>query len=172
MSVNTCHDFDMALSPERLGQLLDEHAAALELYARQWCATPADVVQEAFVELSRQREPPDRPVAWLFRVVRNQALTARRSADRRKHHESHAASENWFEESFDLPLDGAAATAALRELPDDQREAIVAHLWGGLSFSEIGEVTGASSSTAHRRFILGLEQLRRQLGVTWLSEST
>jgi RNA polymerase sigma-70 factor (ECF subfamily) len=162
----------MAISPERLAQLLDEHAAALELYARQWCRAPADVVQEAFVKLSRQREAPERPVAWLFRVVRNRALTARRSADRRERYESQAAAENWFEETFDLPLDGAAATAALRELPDEQREAIVAHLWGGLSFAEIAEVTGVSSSTAHRRYVEGLEQLRSQLGVTWLSKST
>lgn len=162
----------MAISPERLAQLLDEHAAALELYARQWCTAPADVVQEAFVELSRQREPPERPVAWLFRVVRHRALTARRTACRRKQYESQAATENWFEETFDLPLDGGAATAALRELPEEKREAIVAHLWGGLSFTEIGEVTGTSSSTAHRRYAEGLEQLRTQLGVTWLSKST
>lgn len=162
----------MAISPERLAQLLDDHAAALELYARQWCASPADVVQVAFIELARQRETPDRPVAWLFRVVRNESLSARRSASRRRRHESQAASENWFEESFDLPLDGAAATTALQELPDEQREAIVAHLWGGLSFEEIGEVAEVSSSTAHRRYVQGLEQLRQQLGVTWLSEST
>lgn len=161
----------MAISPERLAQLLDEHAAALELYARQWCELPTDVVQEAFVELSRQPEVPQRPLAWLFRVVRNGALTARRSANRRRRHESRAAAENWFEETFDLPLDGAAATAALQELPDGQREAIVAHLWGGLSFVEIGELTGVSSSTAHRRYVEGLELLRKQLGVTWLSKT-
>ena len=161
----------MAISAERLGQLLDDHADALELYARQWCESPADVVQEAFIQLARQQETPESPVPWLFRVVRNGALSVRRSSIRRRRHETRAASENWFEETFDLPLDGAAATAALRELPDEQREAIVTHLWGGLSFEEIGEVTGVSSSTAHRRYILGLDQLRKQLGVTWLSES-
>ena len=162
----------MAIPPERLSRLLDEHASALELYARQWCESPADVVQEAFVELARQQPTPDRPVPWLFRVVRNRALTARRSTNRRKRHEARAALENWFEESFDLPLDGASATAALQGLPDEQREAIVAHLWGGLSFEEIGHISGASSSTAHRRYALGLEQLRKKLGVTWLSKST
>lgn len=162
----------MAISPERLAQLLDDHASALELYARQWCDSSADVVQEAFVELARQQAAPDRPVPWLFRVVRNRALTVRRSTIRRKHHETRVAQENWFEESFDLPLDGTAATAALRELCDEQRETIVAHLWGGLSFEEIGDVSGVSSSTAHRRYVLGLEQLRMKLGVTWLSKST
>ncbi len=161
----------MAIPPERLGQLLDQHAAALELYARQWCARPEDVVQDAFVELSQQPQLPERPQAWLFRVVRNGALTERRSSSRRRHYESLAAEENWFEQSFDLPLDGAAATTALRDLPDEQRETILAHLWGGLTFTEIGEMTGASSSTAHRRYAEGLEQLRKRLGVTWLTKS-
>ena len=33
------------MGPELLGRLFDDHAAALVLYARQWCATPEDVVQ-------------------------------------------------------------------------------------------------------------------------------
>ena len=47
--------------------------------------TGEDSVQEAFVELSRQRTLPRQPVAWLFRVVRNRAISAarlRRSAAR------------------------------------------------------------------------------------------
>ncbi len=32
------------MDPDLLGNLLDQHAAALELYARQWCDTPEDVV--------------------------------------------------------------------------------------------------------------------------------
>ena len=59
-----------------LGRLVDRHAAALELYARQWCDTPEDVVQEAFLKLAGQRPLPDKPAAWLFRVVRNGALNA------------------------------------------------------------------------------------------------
>jgi len=59
-----------------LGRLVDRHAAALELYARQWCDTPEDVVQEAFLKLASQRSLPDKPAAWLFRVVRNGALNA------------------------------------------------------------------------------------------------
>jgi hypothetical protein len=29
-----------AVGPDLLGRLLDRHAAALALYARQWCRTP------------------------------------------------------------------------------------------------------------------------------------
>ncbi|HZT78720.1 MAG TPA: hypothetical protein VFA26_00740 [Gemmataceae bacterium] len=47
------------MGPEQLGRLIDQHAAALVLYARQWCAAPEDVVQEALVKLVRQRKPPE-----------------------------------------------------------------------------------------------------------------
>ena len=60
-----------------LGGLVDRYAAALELYARQWCHAPEDVVQEAFLKLVAQRPPPDQPAAWLFKVVRNGAVTQR-----------------------------------------------------------------------------------------------
>src|SRR5215211_4490526 len=55
---------------ELLAPLLDRHGGALELFARQRCDTPADVVQEAFVQLVHQPRVPDNVVAWLYRVVR------------------------------------------------------------------------------------------------------
>jgi DNA-directed RNA polymerase specialized sigma24 family protein len=33
-------------------------------------------VQEAFLKLVEQRSQPDRPLAWLYRVVRNGAISA------------------------------------------------------------------------------------------------
>ena len=61
-------------------------------------------------------------------------------------------------------LDPEAAEAELRALPIEQREVIVAHLWGGLTFEQIAEVAGCSSSTAHRHYSAGLSALRRRLG--------
>src|SRR4051812_36189860 len=155
---------------ERLGHLLDRHSAALELYARQWCETPEDVVQEAFLKLAGQRTLPIHPAAWLFRVVRNGAIAAGRSAIRRRRHEARAAIKEtpWFEPSAPAEergvLDPEMAAAALRALPIEQREVIVAHLWGGLTFERIAEVAGCSSSTAHRRYSEGLSTLRERLG--------
>jgi RNA polymerase sigma-70 factor (ECF subfamily) len=155
------------VGPELLSQLVERHAAALVLYARQWCSAPEDVVQEAFLKLVEQRTPPANPAAWLFRVVRNAAISADRSARRRRRHEETAAGRApaWFEASDEPGLDAEAVTAALRVLPVDQREAIVAHLWGGLTFEQIGELAGCSSSTAHRRYLTGLAALRERLGV-------
>ncbi|MEX0716963.1 MAG: sigma-70 family RNA polymerase sigma factor, partial [Planctomycetaceae bacterium] len=113
---------------------------------------------------------PRNVVPWLYRVVRNRAISAARSADRRKRHER-AAAENsrWFVDENSSTetagLDAQTAAEALQALPIEQREIIVAHLWGGLSFIEIAEVLGTSSSTAHRRYAAGLETLRERLDV-------
>ncbi|OHB72685.1 MAG: hypothetical protein A2V70_06270 [Planctomycetes bacterium RBG_13_63_9] len=154
------------VDPQLLTRLLDEHGPALVLYAQQWCQTPEDVVQEAFLRLMRQSAVPENVVGWLYRVVRNGAISASRSARRRLRREAAVAQsgEPWFEASDAARLDVAAATAALRELPIEQRETIVARLWGGLSLREIAELTGSSTSTAHRWYEAGLAALRERLG--------
>jgi RNA polymerase sigma-70 factor (ECF subfamily) len=155
----------MVMGPELLGLLLDTRAAALTLFARQWCATPDDVVQEAFVRLAGQPAPPSDPVAWLYRVVRNGAISAARSDRRRRRHEAAAASGEWFLPAEPSALDGTVATAAIESLPLEEREVIVAHVWGGLTFGQIAEITGVSSSTAHRRYQSALASLRAKLRV-------
>ena len=156
--------------PELIGRLLDRHGAALELYARQLCDSPEDCVQEALVELARQRKTPDDVLPWLYRVVRNKAISASRSARRRRRRESEAAGRRatWFTPSPGDAVDAVLATTALESLPEEQREAVVAHLWGGLTFREVGRLTGISDSTAHRRYEAGLCTLRERLGVSCL----
>ena len=154
--------------PEFLGRLIDGHAAALQLYARQLCEDAEDVVQEALVELVAQAEPPRDAVAWLYRVVRNKAISASRSSRRRRRRENEAAGgrPGWFEPSRADLLDAQAAAAALQSLPTEQREVVVARIWGGLSFVQIGQLVGASDSAAHRRYEAGLLALRGKLGVS------
>lgn len=154
-----------AVGPGLLGRLLDRHAAAMELYARQWCRTPEDVVQQAFVQLARQKCVPENVVTWLYRVVRNGAISAGRSEARRQRHETVAATmaASWFVPTEPPGLDGAAATSALESLSAEEREVIVAHLWGGLTFQEIAAITGLSSSSAHRRYEQGIKALRSKL---------
>jgi RNA polymerase sigma-70 factor (ECF subfamily) len=160
------------MDSDGLGRLIDQHAAALELYARQWCDAPEDVVQEAFLKLAGQAVLPANPAAWLFRVVRNGALNAATAARRRRRHETAAAAKasSWFQPTsaptHPDSLDPETAAAELSALPIEQREVIVAHLWGGLTFEQIGEVSGTSSSTAHRVYAAGLSALRERLGVS------
>jgi RNA polymerase sigma factor (sigma-70 family) len=158
------------VGPELVGRLFDQCAPALELYARQWCDCSEDVVQEALIELAAQPRTPDDAAAWLYRVVRNKARSAWRSSRRRKRHESAAANGRpaWFERSAADRIDADVAAAALGSLPIEQREVVVARIWGGLSFQQIGRLVGASDSAAHRRYTAGLSALRQKLRVPCL----
>lgn len=152
--------------PELLAWVLDRHAAALELYARQWCDCPDDVVQEALIELARQAERPDDVLCWLYRVVRNRAISAARSSRRRSLRESAASTDTrWFDSTPGDLLDARSAAAALAALPEAQREVVVARLWGGLTFAEIGRLIGTNDSTAHRRYEAALAELRKRLNL-------
>lgn len=149
------------MEADQIGRLIDSQATALVLYARQWCAVPEDVVQESFARLANHA--PADPVAWMYRVVRNRAISVGRSERRRRRREEQVAGQSWFVSTPGERLDAAAATVALRHLPDDEREAVVAHVWGGLSFAQIGELTNSSAATAHRRYVAGLTNLRSRL---------
>jgi RNA polymerase sigma-70 factor (ECF subfamily) len=158
--------------PDLLTRLLNEHGAALVLYAQQWRNAPEDVVQDAFLRLMRERPVPENVVGWLYRVVRNGAISASRSAAQRARHESAAAHrrEPWFAATYGERLDAAAATAALLTLPIEQRETIALGLWSGLPFERIAELTCTSTSTAHRRYVSGLEALGERLGISCLDQ--
>ena len=62
-------------------------------------------------------------------------------------------------------MDAEIATAALSGLPPEERETVVARVWGGLSFEQIGELLGSSAATAHRRFAAGLALMGERLNV-------
>jgi RNA polymerase sigma-70 factor (ECF subfamily) len=160
--VNPGTRFMQAVDQVALSQLLDEQGAALVLYAQQWCGAPEDVVQEAFIRLMRQRPAPANAVGWLYRVVRNGAISASRAQSRRVRHESAAGSTRpaWFKPADEESPEVAAAVAALESLPVDQREVIVLRLWSGLSFEEMAVLIGKSTSTAHRRYETALSALR------------
>ncbi len=156
------------MTAARLAELIDAHAAGLTLLARTYCAQPEDAVQAAFGKLVRQRHEPDDPAAWLFRVVRNVALDAARSERRRTRREAKVARpEAWFAEASIDGIDVADAVDALRALPDAERDAIVARLWGGLTLEQVADAAGCSTSTAQRRYEAGIARLRERFGVRW-----
>jgi RNA polymerase sigma-70 factor (ECF subfamily) len=60
-------------------------------------------------------------------------------------------------------FDASELAAGLEQLDEELREVVVARIWGGLGFTEIGEILGQSTTTAFRKFQSGLTALRRIL---------
>jgi RNA polymerase sigma factor (sigma-70 family) len=155
-----------AADPEYLGGLLSEHGAALALYAAQWTDAGEDCLQEALLELVRQPELPRNVPGWLFRVVRNRAISRARSAQRRHKHETRAGEQRplLVHPSREPEWSAAEVTAALEQLDGDLREVVVLRIWGGLNFEAIAETVCIGTTTAHRRYEGGLAALRKILG--------
>ncbi len=163
------HRMIRRLSYEGLAEIVDNHVDSLLLFARQWSRVSAeDVVQEAFLQLVRRvknGDPPDNVIAWLYRVVRNELISSHHSRCRARAREERVASERptWFEPSVDSRLDAIRAAEQLETLPIEQRETVVARIWGGLTFEEIAELTQTSRATAHRRYLAAIDVLRKSL---------
>ena len=95
--------------------------------------------------------------AYLFACVRNAVLNEAKVQDRNMPLDIDSA---WFsppdrDYSGELNL-----RRALSDLPDDQREVLVLHVWGELTFSDIGDLLGVSTSTAASRYRYALAKLR------------
>lgn len=151
-----------------LSSWFDAHAAPLVLYARQWLypAAAEDAVQECFVRLMLLHRRPDNVRAWLYRAVRNEAITQWRSGRRRAEREQHAArDEPCFDAALGDAVDAKAAAGALASLPEPQREVIVLRIWGQLKLAEIASVTGAPVSSVFHHYQQGLAEIRKRIGV-------
>lgn len=153
---------------DQLADLWHRHARTLELFAATRCAEPEDCVQEAFIQLGSATPVPDEPVAWLYRVVRNQAINRSRSARRRRRH--HEQSMLLVPRESVAPDEQLAwkqlcqqVSRAVGQLDDDQREIVIAHAWGGLTFRQIADLIGVSHAAAHRRYQQALEHIRAAL---------
>lgn len=157
---------DPAQLAELVGRVLDQHGAALALYAAQWSPTPDDCVQEALIELARTRPLPEQPVAWVYRVVKCRALNSARAQRRRNEREQAA----WMSRLTSLDdrseLERAELIDALSQLSHQLREIVVLKVWGNLTFAEIAAVVESSPSTIHRQYQTALETLREKWGVS------
>lgn len=150
------------ISPEELSRLWQKHAPRLLLIARAIGEPAEDAVQEAFIRLAQQATLPDEPLAWLVRVVRNQLIQWHRSGLRRgRRNEQAATARGWFiDDDQGDRLDADELTQALKRLPDVQRQIVVLHLWGELSFEQIAATVSLSRATAHRRYLEAIHTLR------------
>lgn len=148
---------------------LAERSESFFLYARQQtrCVADAeDVLQEVLFETWRKAggRPPD--AALVYATIRRRALDLARRTQRRAVRED--AAIDGTAEPFVLPELGdrdthAQLAEAVGGLPEHLREALTLRIWGGLSFPEIGSVTGVSENTAASRHRYALAQLRASM---------
>ncbi|MGQ9592113.1 MAG: RNA polymerase sigma factor [Planctomycetota bacterium] len=130
--------------------------------------TAEELLQETFFAFLRSLDRLDgsadlRP--YLFRTARNLAIDwvrRRRSSERAL---ERRAADPFFRRCGEAPSEAAdedaeRLSALLDRLPDEQREAIVLKVFGGLTFREIGLLTGSPEATVVSRYRYGLEKLR------------
>jgi RNA polymerase sigma factor (sigma-70 family) len=133
-------------------------------------ALAEDAVQEAFLAVWRSapRFVPERAKAstWLLTLVHRRAVDLVRREDRRRAEPIDEAAEPAgaeVDESVWLRLERERVQAALRRLPDQQREAIELAYYGGFTQSELAECLGQPLGTIKSRMFTGLGRLRELL---------
>jgi len=155
------------IDPAHLSAWYDARAGSLVLYARQWVSAEAaeDVVQDVFVRMTVRREAPRDAKAWLFRAVRNGAISHLRSRGRRRRRERGwaAAQPEAFEARPEDVIDAKAAQVGLESLPPDQREAIVLRIWGGMTLQQTSAIMGQPVTTVFRKYRQGLAAIRERM---------
>lgn len=149
------------LSRKDVEQLYDAHGGALLAYARSFTGDHAlaeDLVHQVFASLLREdRNAPDVPLAYLYRSVRNAALNSRRNGSREAPLEGTPASFAHRDGDQDAAL---ALQAALRDLPQEQREVVIMRIWSGMTLEEIAQASGESINTVASRYRYALAKLR------------
>ena len=152
------------LGKDEIGTLYEQHASSLLLYARSMLpdrASAEDVLHHVFSALLRgNTDLPGAPAAYLFRAVRNAALNARRYEAK---HIALDAEEPWFQHGRSSPESAMGLQFALRELPEEQREAVILRIWAGMTLEEVAAATGAPLNTAASRYRYAMEKLRDRL---------
>ena len=154
----------LKLSTEAVRQLYEQHGPALLLYARSFVAertTAEDAVHQVFLKLLRgETANLDKPLAYLYRAVRNSAINARRASARETPLDGQ---ERWFAHRGGELEAGLALQGALADLPDEQREVVIMRIWSGLTLEEAAAATGVPLNTVASRYRYALEKLRERL---------
>ena len=139
-----------------------------------------DAVQEGFMTAWRtaDRFMPERAKAstWLLTLVHRRAVDLVRRENRRRaepvDEALELASDTSVEDDAWLRFERERVQAALRRLPDQQREALELAYYGGFTQSELAERLGQPVGTIKSRMFAGLARLRELLAEPGSDERT
>jgi RNA polymerase sigma-70 factor, ECF subfamily len=154
-------------------RLYDKHASSLFAFLLNFTRDEydtRDLLQEIFVRIAREPDLLNNvhdERAFLIRLAHNRAvdLIRRRGARERTRENfavekmsAFAPANDPDEELFRQEL-----SAALGELPEEQRSVVHLKLWEGLTFERIAEALDIPPNTAASRYRYGLDKLRERL---------
>jgi len=142
--------------------LYRQHGAALLVFASAISGDRSraqDAVHQVFLKAIENGSVSEavNKKAYLFACVRNAVLNDAKLQDRNMPLDVDSA---WFSPPDRDYAGEQNLRRALCDLPDDQREVIILHVWGELTFLEIGELLGLNSNTAASRYRYALAKLR------------
>jgi RNA polymerase sigma-70 factor, ECF subfamily len=145
--------------------LYRQHGAALLLFAAAISGDRAraqDALHQVFLKAIENGSLSQaiNKKAYLFACVRNAVLNDAKRQDRNTTLDVDCA---WFHPPDRDYAGELNLKRALGNLPDDQREVLVLHVWGELTFSEIADLLGVSSNTAASRYRYALAKLRSSM---------
>lgn len=153
----------MPIDPHQLAELLTKYWPVLVAWVGGDRHAAEDTVQQAFIQLAQEDPVPVNCVAWLFQVSKRFSINQNKSGRKRQLREKTVAESRLLNQQtrataeFDLQ-------DSLAQLDDSQREIIVARIWGGLTFDEIGGLLQLSTSTVWRSYHDGIDRLKHVLG--------
>ena len=131
-----------------------------------------DAVQEGFLGVWRTaatfRAERAKASTWILTLVHRRAVDLVRREERRQRGAAHGrdrdrAGAGGTEEAAWLRFERERVQAALRQLPDVQREALELAYYGGFSQSELADRLGVPLGTIKSRMFAGLARLRELL---------
>ena len=126
-------------------------------------ASAQDAVQQVFLKLlGGDVIPPQLSPGYLFRAVRNTCLNFRREGARAVPLEDGTPWLLHREGNRELEL---TLQNALAHLPEEQREVVLMHIWGGMTLQEIAEATSTQPNTVGSRYRYALDKLRTAFDV-------
>lgn len=104
--------------------------------------------------------------AWMYRIARNHLIDhfrrTRPSADLAP---DELATANPGPDAYtESEMRGGDLSAAINQLPPEQREVLLLKLESGLDLADIAEITGVNSETAKSRLRYAVDKLKRTLG--------
>lgn len=158
----------MPIAVSQLTALIDQHWGTLVAWVGPEHGIAEDVVQEAFVRLASQDPVPATPVGWLFTVSRRLALNERKRWGRRERIERETAmlqkQSRVFCHNQAGSIDPEELQMHLNALDENQRQVLVAKIWGELNLDQIAASMGCSRSTVWRTYQDALQNLKQRYG--------